>query len=208
MTDVPFEAIVSSMAEGVVAVDHAGRVQFINPAARRMFRITAPVTPGQPLLEIIRHAELHQLLQRVLSTGQSAAGDITLFGPDERVLRAQAVTYRHDDARRGALAVLSDLTEIRKLERLRRAFVANVSHELRTPVTAIQAAVETLQGGAADDAEARRAFLDKVAAQSERLARLIDDLMALSQLESGAVPLRMETVALEPVFHEAEIGRA
>lgn len=202
MSTVPFEAIVSSMAEGVVAVDAAGRVRFINPAARELFRITVAVTPGQPLLEVIRHAELSQLLQHVLSTGQPETRELTIFGPDERVVRAQAVTYQEDGTRRGALAVLSDLTEIRKLERLRRDFVANVSHELRTPVTAIQTAVETLHGGAAGKPQERAKFLDKIAKQSERLARLIDDLMALSQLESGTVPLRIETVALEPIFQE------
>lgn len=203
MSSVPFEAIVSSMAEGVVAVDRACAVRFINPAALAIFGVTAAVRPGRPLLEVLRHAELQQLLQRVLSTGQPETRELTLFGPEERVLRVQAVTYQHDARDGGALAVLTDLSEIRKLERLRRDFVANVSHELRTPVTAIQAAIETLQGGAAEDVKERATFLYKIATQSERLARLIDDLMALSQVESGGIEFRFERVELATIFQEA-----
>ena len=201
-SDVPFEAIVSSMAEGVIAVDAKLRLQFINPAARTLLRLAVPDPSGRDLLELIRVPDLYELLQRVLATGQSETRELTVFGPTEQVLRAQAVTYRHDATHHGALVVLSDITEIRKLERLRRDFVANVSHELRTPVTAIQAALETLQSGAEQEPQERAKFLSKMTAQTGRLGRLIDDLMALSQVESGGLAFHFETVSLEPLVQE------
>ena len=202
MSDAPFEAMVSSMAEGAVAVDASLHVRLINPAAQQLFRVPALAQSAPPLLEVIRHAELHQLLERVIVTGRADTRELTLFSPEERVVRAQAVSYEDGPGRRGALVVFSDLTEIRKLERLRRDFVANVSHELRTPVTAIQAALETLQAGAAQEAQARDTFLDKIAAQANRLARLIDDLMSLSQIESGGLRFRFDAIALEPLWRE------
>ena len=128
---------------------------------------------------------------------------MTLGGGEGRTLQANGARLRGVDGQPfGFVLVLHDVTELRRLEVIRRDFVANVSHELRTPLTAIKGYAETLLGDAGEDPETRGRFLSVIDRHSERLGRLIDDLLALSDLELGRRPLRLGTVAVTPAIEE------
>jgi two-component system, OmpR family, phosphate regulon sensor histidine kinase PhoR len=178
------EAILASMMEGVLAVDSDERLLRINDAAARLLNIDPAKAQGRALQEVVRHHELQCLLANVLATGQNKEEEIVLYSErGERNLQAQG-TVLHDSQRTiGALVILHEVTQLKRLEKVRRDFVANVSHELRTPVTSIKGFVETLLDGAMHNPEELQRFLQIVAAQTDRLNAIIEDLLALSRIE-------------------------
>ena len=183
--------ILSGMEEGVLLLDREGRVVLVNPALREML-IMPPDAKGKTPLEVIRHADLKALLDEAMESHQVATREIDLGGLKPRRLLVRAAPLRGDQG--GTFAVFVDVTEMRRLETMRRDFVANVSHELRTPVTAIRSAAETLQTAVDRDPEAARAFVEMVARNAERLRVLIEDLLDLSRIESQKYNLAMERV--------------
>ena len=185
--------ILNGMHEGVLLLDKAGRVDLMNPALREMLLVRADAV-GQPLLEVVRHAELKELLDRARTTKTTCSGEIELGGLKPRRLLVRGAAFTDGG---GLLAVFFDVTDIRRLESLRRDFVANVSHELRTPVTAILSASETLES-AIKDPEAAKRFLAIIARNAQRLQGLIEDLLDLSRIESRELRLRPEKFAFEP----------
>ncbi len=195
-------AILESMVEGVIAVDDHDHVIVMNERARAIFQLgTAPVE-RKPFLEVIRNVDLH----RVFHEGRAGIGsqlvrrELRLSTPVERVLEVHAAPLRLADAEVGVVMVLHDVTELRRLEQVRTEFVANVSHELRTPLTAIQGYLETLLGGALEEGEHARKFLEIAFRHTERLGRLVNDLTDLSNIELGRVSLRLESTPLDEVF--------
>jgi two-component system phosphate regulon sensor histidine kinase PhoR len=196
------------MQEGVLLLDKDGKVALMNPALRQMLLLRAD-TLGQPLLEVVRHAELKELLDRARTTRTTCSGEVELGGlkPRRLLVRGTAFTQLRmragggrDDVTEnadGLLAVFFDVTDIRRLESLRRDFVANVSHELRTPVTAILSAAETLEMALAKDPEQAKRFLAIIERNAARLQRLIEDLLDLSRIESRELRLRPERFAFE-----------
>ena len=192
------EAILSSMVEGVVAIDDRQRIISLNQAAARLFGCHADTVAGRTLQEIVRNVELQRLAADVLARRQSLSGDLAIMGRDgrQRLLNAQGTVLREaEDRPVGAVIVLHDVTRLQELEKVRRDFVANVSHELRTPVTAIKGFVETLLDGApADPADAER-FLRIVARQADRLNSIIEDLLTLARIEQGT---EKAEIVLEP----------
>jgi two-component system phosphate regulon sensor histidine kinase PhoR len=199
--------ILRAMVEGVVVVSAAGEVVLINQRAEVIFGLqNGPDYRGRHLVEMCRDPELQQML-RALPTwnrAELAASEITLTDADRRVL-AVSVSPIRDVASGRATAfvmVFHDITELKKLETMRRDFVANVSHELRTPLTAIRGYAETLLAGALDDRERARQFLSVIDRHSERLSRLIDDLLTLSDLELGKTALKKEAVHVETLVDE------
>lgn len=189
-----FDGILSNMAEGVIALDKHGRVTTVNPTAQRLFGVEPSWSKGRPLLEIIRNGELNRLAHAVLTSGGSHQQEISCFSPEERVFQVHAGPLLIDGMVQGALLVLHDITDLKRLERMRRDFVANVSHELRTPLAAIEGFTETLLEGALDDPSHRREFVQTVQVHAGHLRRLIDDLLDLSAIESGQrLPVRQRT---------------
>jgi two-component system phosphate regulon sensor histidine kinase PhoR len=193
--------ILESMVEGLVAVDHQGRIVLMNAGARRMLRLGQGLGGARHLLEVIRHPDLRTLLQECdeCAPGAVCRRELTLHSPP-LALMVHAVPLRRGGAdRMGTLLVLHDVTELRRLERARQEFVANASHELRTPLTAIRGYVETLLEGAVDDPGRARPFLEVVARHAERMSRLVDDLLDLSNIETGRLQLERHAVALNEV---------
>jgi two-component system phosphate regulon sensor histidine kinase PhoR len=190
--------ILDGMQEGVLLLDKDGKVALMNPALREMLLLRADFV-GQPLLEVVRHAELKELLDRARTTRKTCSGEVELGGlkPRRLLVRGTAFTQTHENAG-GLLAVFFDVTDIRRLESLRRDFVANVSHELRTPVTAILSAAETMEMALARDPEGAKRFLGIIERNAARLQRLIEDLLDLSRIESRELRLRPERFAFEP----------
>jgi two-component system phosphate regulon sensor histidine kinase PhoR len=145
----------------------------------------------------VRDPALQELARELRAGAAVVSQDVTLHGADERALQVNAARLSDADGRAfGFVLVLHDVTELRRLEVIRRDFVANVSHELRTPLTAIKGYAETLLGPAGDDRETARRFLEVIDRHSERLGRLTDDLLTLSDLELGRASLRLTTVDL------------
>jgi two-component system phosphate regulon sensor histidine kinase PhoR len=201
-------AILDGMVEGVVAVDGHERIVLMNERARTMFGVARGRGEGRPFLEIIRNDDLHRIFRDGRALGATAgegspeailARELKLSAPADRVLRVNAVPLRLALDDLGVVMVLHDVTELRRLERVRTEFVANVSHELRTPLTAIQGYLETLLGGALEERENARRFLEIVARHTERLGRLLADLTDLSNIELGRVTLHLVPLALDDV---------
>ena len=199
------EAILSSMVEGVLAVDDAGRVVGLNRAGAQLLGLVPPAVRGKPVQEVLHNYDLQEFVFRVLERSAPVEGDIALLGGDGRQLEAHGAVLRDAGGREiGAVVVLNDVTRLKRLETVRRDFVANVSHELKTPVTSIRAAVETLQGGALRDAAEAARFTEMIARQADRLGAIIDDLLELSRVEQEeGQGLVLAPEALEPVLAAA-----
>src|SRR5204862_8083399 len=177
----------------------AGIVVLMNARARELLGLDVD-TPwrGRRLVEFVRDPSLADVLRDLGAGASVTSRDVVLEASRGLMLQVNAARLRSADERPfGFVLVLHDVTELRRLEVIRRDFVANVSHELRTPLTAIKGYAETLLGAAGDDRETARKFLAVIDRHSERLGRLIDDLLALSDLELGRSPLRIGEVAVE-----------
>lgn len=193
-------AILESMAEGVIAVDPQGRILLMNPAANVLLGLTGQPVRDKSLFEAIRYHELQEVVRTVLREHQRATQDIAVFQPQERRLRLHAIPCRGGGLTGPcAVLVIQDVTESHRYEQLRREFVANVSHELKSPLTSIRSLTETLLEGALNDPAHNTRFVRLIDEDAARLTRLIDDLLALSQIESQAVPLKLSVVELKPL---------
>ncbi|MBI4371131.1 MAG: PAS domain-containing protein [Elusimicrobia bacterium] len=196
-------AVLDQMAEAVVAVDAEGRVLVANPALFRLLGVDPDSARGRRYPEILRHAGAVELLGAVLAGGRPLAREVRLFAPEELIFDAHAAPLAEKGRPAGAVLVLHDITRMRRLEQMRRDFVANVSHELRTPLASIKGFTETLLAGAVKDRENRVGFLRTIEEQADRLTQLVDDLLDLSAIESGHRPPRLAPTDLEAALEEA-----
>jgi two-component system, OmpR family, phosphate regulon sensor histidine kinase PhoR len=181
------------MADGVMIADHVGRVRQINPAGCRLLATTAEKAAGHTLAEVLRHHELIDLWQRCQreQAEQFAAVEVG----QHLFLQAIMTPYRHEDSQ-AYLVILQDLTTIRRLETVRRDFISNISHELRTPLASLRAVVETLQDGALADPPAAQRFLGRAEHEVDTLTQMVEELLELSRIESGRVPIRLSPTAV------------
>ncbi len=199
------EAVVNSMSEGVIAMDTQMRIMELNPAAAGMLQTTIEAVRGRKAHAIVRNSELQDLIERTLAGEKPVEAEIKWKRPDgECFLQAHGTSIRDETGRPvGGLIVLNDITGIRKLERLRRDFVANVSHELRTPLTSIKGFAETLvQNAQSMNPEDLRHFLSIMVQQADRLNALVDDLLTLSRIEDQEEKrgLQLESVDLSGIL--------
>ena len=195
------EAILTSMVEGVLAVDKDLRVTFCNNSFARRLGARVPVNAGMPLLELVRDPGLLEIMIKVLASGERLERRLMLPAAEGHSYEVLAGPLAGPSTR-GALAILHDVTELERLERVRKDFVANVSHELRTPLAAIHGYAETLLGGALEDQQNNRRFVEIIQAQASRLTNIASDLLTLSQLENGK-PIQPRPVAVRPVLESA-----
>ncbi len=198
------EAVLSSMVEAVIAVDSNERVISMNAAARKMFELTQTVYEGRIIQELIRNVQLHEFVRKALISQENIEADILLNPGSETIVHARSTMLRGaGELYAGILIVMNDVTQIRKLENMRRDFAANVSHELKTPLTAIKGFVETLEQRKETDNPAQtERFLQIIARHVDRLNRLIDDLMSLSESN------RKNSFILSPVRLKAVLQQA
>jgi two-component system phosphate regulon sensor histidine kinase PhoR len=198
--DAQLRAMLAGMIEGVVAVDEESRVAFVNQAARSVLEITHPSPEGTTLWQMAPIRELEDLVARVRAAGTRELREVELFrGGKERVFQAHASPF-HGGGRGGFVLVLHDITELRRLERVRRDFVANVSHELKTPLASIQGFVETLLSGGLEDERNNVHFLRRIEANVKRLTNLVTDLLSLAHIESGQLALERTAVEWREVL--------
>lgn len=193
-------AVLTSMVEGVMVLDHRGHVLQINPALERMFGISRVEARGRPCAELFRHQRLNDLVTTILRSRALHEDEIVLplTGRCLQIEASPAGGERENEA--CVVLVFHDITELRRLEHIRRDFVANVSHELRTPLTSIKGYVEALLDGAKDDPVASTKFLDIIVKQSDRLNLIIEDLLELSKIESGRVSMKEAPLILRSVI--------
>jgi two-component system phosphate regulon sensor histidine kinase PhoR len=193
------EAVLGSMIEGVLAIDARQRIVGINRAAADLLGVDLDDVVRRPLQEVVRNPDLRRFALTAIDCREPVEDDVVLRGDRDRTLRLRGTALRDVSGEGGAVIVLNDVTDVQRLESVRRDFVANVSHELKTPVASIKGFVETLLDGAADDPAANRRFLEIVARQADRLAAIIDDLLSLSRIEQsegkGNLPLEPTRLA-------------
>jgi two-component system phosphate regulon sensor histidine kinase PhoR len=182
------EAILAGLSDGVVLTDQDGVVLRMNEAAEEMFQVAEHAAIGLPFVQACRDYEIDALLRSALD-GESHRLAAVEHGLNRKTLLTTAQVISNESERLG-LVVLRDVSELRRLETVRREFVANVSHELRTPLTSIRALVETLETGAIDDPGMANEFLGRIVGEVDRLTALVEDLLDLARLEAGRSPLR------------------
>lgn len=189
------EAILSSMKEGVVAIDNDDRILIMNPMAEMLLGTKMEFVNCKTIQEAVRNPDLQRFFGKTHENQAPNSEEIVIRADKDMVMQAAGTALLDADHRRiGALVVLNDITHTRKLENLRKDFVANVSHELKTPITSIKGFVETLREGAVRDPDKAREFLAIVARQVDRLNAIIDDLLALSRIEQET---QAETIPLQ-----------
>jgi two-component system phosphate regulon sensor histidine kinase PhoR len=187
--------ILRSMIEGVAVISAQERVLFSNRAFSRILGLEGAAIEGRALVEVVRQSDLLAIIKQALSNRQQVSSEIVVGTVRPRSFAVTAAPVGAEGAT-GAVLVLHEISELRRLERVRQDFVANVSHEFRTPLTAIQGFAETLLAGALDDPENRRRFVEIIRDHAARLARLTEDLLKLSRIEAGQLALEFQPVSL------------
>lgn len=199
-------AILNSMVEGVIAVDRDMRVFSVNPPVEKIFGITKEESEGKFLLEVIRNNDIAEVISACLGRGEFLSREMSLVWPVKKIFQVNATPIFEKGLVSGCLLVIHDVTEIRKLETVRRDFVANVSHELKTPLTSIKGFIETLLGGALDDKKNNRHFLEIIQNHTERMNSLVNDLLELSQIESKEIKLEINELNLKELCEKVLSG--
>jgi len=177
-------AILTSMVEGVLAIDNNSEIISINRAARKLFNTSKSEAKGKVLQGVIRNTALHQFVDDVFKTGDIVDSEFQFYERESKVVKVKGTILRDIDEKAiGALIVFNDITKIRQLENFRKDFVANVSHEIRTPLTVILGSVEALLDGALENPDDTQRFMKTIAKHSDRLNALVNDILDLSKIE-------------------------
>ncbi|MFQ5862585.1 MAG: two-component system histidine kinase PnpS [Candidatus Brocadiales bacterium] len=195
-------AILSSMTEGVLAVDREGKTFLVNGAACNMFGLDQEKTLGRHIREVFNNDQLNTLVGETLKSGNVHTCETADLLPNETVFRLHITPIKGSESDLGVAIIAHDITDLKKLEKVRVEFVANVSHELKTPLASIKGFVETLKDGALEEPENARKFLSIIERHTNRLNNLIGDLLSLSKIESGKTPLELRKIALLPFVNK------
>lgn len=193
------EAIMSSVVNGIIAIDNAERVLFINSTAESLLKITSKDVVGKHFLQVVRNNSIDNYLKEIFENRKFFDTEITIAGPEEKVLKlyGNPIKRTNENNIEGIIITIQDITELRKLENVRTEFVANVSHELKTPLTSIKGFVETLKTGDIDDKQDEIRFLNIIEDEADRLYRLINDILCLSELEQKKAKLINEEIRVD-----------
>jgi len=187
-------AVLAHMADGVLITDARGQVRLLNPAAARMLNVDQETAVGKRFIALVRDDQIAEIWRRCRQ-GNEELSETVEMGRQRPFLRVIA-TPLSDTAEGECLVLLQDLTEMRRLETVRRDFVSNISHELRTPLAGLKAVVDTLRDGALEDPAAARRFLDRIDTEVDALTQMVRELLELSRIESGQVPLLLVPTAV------------
>ena len=196
------EAILASMAEGVLAVDKNLRVIFCNEALTSAVGVRSPVRDGLTLLELVRDSDVLEIIEDVMKSGSNVKRSLKIGAAGGHSFEVYA-TPLTTPAGRGAITIFHDITDLERLEQVRKDFIANVSHEMRTPLASIVACADTLLSGGLEDASANRRFVEIILSNATRINNISADLLTLSDLESGGVPGQMEPVSIREALETA-----
>ena len=191
------EAILSTMVDGVIVFDHDGRAVMVNPMAKKMLGLDDKEWLGRRDLEMVRNTQLHEKILSVSREKVVLEHEITIIFPEKKVLSVSLVPVAQKEELTGVLAVLHDITRLRRLEEMRVDFAANVSHEMRTPLTSIRGFAETLLDGAYSEPESALRFAKIIHKEAERLNNLIEDVLKLSKIESDKTSITLLPVDMQ-----------
>ncbi|MFP4974356.1 two-component system histidine kinase PnpS [Paenibacillus sp. CN-4] len=194
------QSVLDNMTGGILVVGADGEIALVNRAAERMLDVDNREMAGLSYRELKRHYELTRVVEEGLMRREQIHEERVVYNPGERIIRLDGVPMNQGGEYNGMLFLLTEVTEIRRLERMRSEFVANVSHELKTPVAAVKGFAETLLGGGVTDEKTARSFLQIIYDENERLNRLIGDILELSKIESKRAQLECSPVHLAPFF--------
>jgi two-component system phosphate regulon sensor histidine kinase PhoR len=195
--------VLNNMVSGVILIGESRRILLVNSAVEDLLGYTEKTLIGKLHIEAGLNYGLSQLIDRCFITGEKIRDEVHMYFPRERIVDCNLAPYTTEHGEvKGVVTVLHDITAIRRLEKMRSEFVANVSHELRTPITSIKGFAETLLDGAMDDKNVLQNFLEIIYNESERLHRLINDILDLSKIEQKRVPLKIERVNLASLVRE------
>jgi two-component system phosphate regulon sensor histidine kinase PhoR len=189
-------AVLSSTAEGIVVISPDQRVIFCNPAFCRTLRIEEKDWGNRPVVEVVPNADLLNLIQLACSGSKAVSSEIVVGSVRTQSFAVTVTPVLSNNMPAGTVLVLHDISDLRRLERARRDFIANISHEFKTPLTAIQGFSETLLNGALEDKDVSRRFLSIILSHSIRLRQLTDDLLKLAQIEAGKLQLRYQSFSI------------
>ncbi|MGN7471040.1 two-component system histidine kinase PnpS [Brevibacillus sp. SAFN-007a] len=196
--------VLTNMTSGVIFISEQRRIMLVNPAVEKLLGTAGHELVGKLHIEAGKSFGLSQYIDRCLDKSEKFRQEIHIYYPQERVLDVNFAPYiNFKGESRGVVVVLHDITDIRRLEKMRSDFVANVSHELRTPITSIKGFTETLLEGAMYDEETCRHFLQIIADESERLYRMIRDILDLSKIEQKRIPLHLSRVHVQELIRQA-----
>jgi len=194
------EAILSGMNEGVMVLDPNERILLMNPSLKQSSSVASP-PEGKTLMEALRNAKIQEMVRKTMARGGRVVREELVFaGPPPRTFQVSAVSTSPEGPSRHVVCVFHDITELRRLETIRRDFVANVSHELKTPLSSIKGYAETLLDGALEDQEHARGFVETIHRQADHLAKLINDLLDLARIEAGKMELRPVPLYLQEII--------
>ncbi|MEJ8547270.1 two-component system histidine kinase PnpS [Brevibacillus borstelensis] len=193
--------VLTNMTSGVIFISEQRRIMLVNPAVERLLGTSANDLIGKLHIEAGKSFGLSQYIDRCLDRGEKFRQEVHIYYPQERILEVNFAPYiNFKGEAKGVVVVLHDFTEVRRLEKMRSDFVANVSHELRTPITSIKGFTETLLDGAMQDEETCRNFLQIISDESERLYRMIRDILDLSKIEQKRISLNMVQVDVQDLI--------
>jgi two-component system, OmpR family, phosphate regulon sensor histidine kinase PhoR len=197
-----FETILSSMVEGVIVINSKGKIEHASPNFCQLLELRSKETQNKLYWEVIWNQEINESLKEALLHKRAVRKEINIIGPQESFFSMQiSPVMDRDEKLLSLIAVFHDITELKKLEKIRSEFVANVSHELKTPLTAIKGFVETLKTSAKEDPAAVERFLDIIDKQTQRLESLVNDLLILSAIESKEVKMNIVAEPLNRIIH-------
>ncbi|WP_432776404.1 ATP-binding protein [Brevibacillus gelatini] len=196
--------VLTNMTSGVIFISEQRRIMLVNPAVEKLLGTAGHELVGRLHIEAGKSFGLSQYIDRCLDKSEKFRQEIHIYYPQERILDVNFAPYiNFKGESRGVVVVLHDITDIRRLEKMRSDFVANVSHELRTPITSIKGFTETLLEGAMHDEETCRNFLQIISDESERLYRMIRDILDLSKIEQKRIPLQVSRVHVQELIRSA-----
>ncbi len=196
------EAVLTSITEAILVTDQSGRILMGNQTFEKLFGVSEAMEGRMPI-ELVRHWNVQNAIDQTLKTGEAVFLDLTRSDDRERHFDVQIAPILQDDHIAGSVSIFYDITELRRLERIRKDFVANVSHELRTPLTTIKGCAATLADGALGDQEASQRFVQMINTHADRLHNLVENILDLSRIESGALPLETGVYTVLEIVNSA-----
>jgi len=194
-----FSIVLTHMADGIFVLDHNSSISLVNKSAEHMFKLSAETAEGHSFIETVHDAEMYQLVKLCLESGQQQSGFVETR-TRRMYLGVVATPLQNNE---GCILLIQDLTEIRRLETVRRDFVANISHELRTPIASLKALSETLNAGAIEDPSVARDFLTRIEVEADKLNQMTHELSELSNIESGVTSLLKTSVDIKVLLEDA-----
>ncbi|GAA0133707.1 ATP-binding protein [Paenibacillus sp. YSY-4.3] len=195
------QSVLANMTGGIVMVDAGSQIALVNREAERILHMRGDQLLGKPFTVLKRNYEFMKFVEEGIQLKEHLQEERNVYDPEERILHFDGVPMSEDDGSyRGMLFLLQDVTDIRRLERMRSEFVANVSHELKTPIAAVKGFAETLLAGGVKDTETMRSFLQIIYDEADRLNRLIGDILELSKIESKRAPLEYAPIHLKELL--------